>query len=138
MTPRPSRRSFLKTSALGAGVLGLTLWESDPLVHLLSTPRRDPADITPDDYRDWIGTEVSLEAPDGRHIPARIAGVYDVDCHPELEQFTVQFASRESNAAPAGTYRIEHPEFTCELHVGPVVTRRDHVDYEAAFTRFRA
>jgi len=130
-----SRRTFL---ALSAGALTLAWIEADPLVRQFTARHRAPGDLQRADLEPLVGAEVTLVAPDRTRTPARIARIQRWESQPRLEQFTVLFESGATRPLPAGTFRVEHPDFACDLLLTPVVSRRDHVDYEAAFSRFRA
>lgn len=135
MATDPSRRTFL---ALSTSALALACVEADPLGRWFAARHRAPGDLHRDELEAAVGSQVTLVAADRTRIPARIARVQSWDSQPELDQFTVLFESDTSEALPAGDFRVEHPDFACDLLLSPVVSRRDHVDYEAAFNRFRA
>ena len=137
-----SRRSFLTAGGLAIG--GLALFgpqgEKHPLARLLlSLRRREVAELKSEEFHAQVGKRVHLSAEDGTRFHARIARVTKIRVDSRVEQFTIGLETELETAIPQGNFQLQNSDLgVCELFLVPVVTRRDRIDYEAAFGRLLA
>ena len=92
-----------------------------------------------DEFRPLTGKRVRLVPPAGPTINARVIDVADrstVHRGVAVEQVSILMRTGLTEPVPAGTFRIDHPEWgSCELFCSPVFSASRGIQYEATLSR---